>query len=759
MSVICRKDTSGAGLLGGSTAGKHASTFSCFRRLNLFANRAGDVQNPCASGRYANKRQVLHCITSARQRTEMRLAQLQGGSAAVDRLREGQLRVCLSGIKTLENSISTNAIRWQDFGGFTGHAQDNRTLNWAPESAGFGEYHGWINYAIRGEDEHQEIVFESARADQPVTQSAQSRRANSFTARLSRFFKGTDGWDELGSGIGQTLPGIGQHLATSVILGVLAPFVYLGVVGMKEEMDECAASLKEIIEKQQDSRFRVAELLGLSCKMAGVPESGQVQMLLKVLAKRDDLSQEAFENCVYELVKQIQVAIDKQAAQVAYEATPYGLAAMSGMFGGMLAGTTAATMEVADAATSGSVAALGTLADVFGVVTAGLFIPSQLAMIVYGGKKAKEGQLVCHSLKKQRDALIYSKSQQRNGAAVFDAALRNNRRLRQYHHQGKVVYGRGIQISEAGMIVGGVMSLLGLGIAGIATLIPAALSTIGFAAYRIFQEHRLRKFTGNTDAGMLDDPASADFAKPKAIERLEKKYLQVTQDLAHAKIQSVLLRGLSRRRWCERMWRWLPTVLAQGRWSFFRRTSLATDILQTVSQSFATDVDYNRIPRMRAEHRAAELVRLAQRIFKWETKKLSNPKLIVTDIVADFATSGLLDILKNQMVRIELVDSEISERQLSNTNAARQRVIKLSGAELLQRVLRDPVSKASMTGAPITGTNHAEENTVPQFERLAYRDALLLAALRVKVTDDKDKLKRRRQAIFDRLALQTSTYT
>jgi hypothetical protein len=56
--------------------------------------------------------------------------------------------------------------------------------------------------------------------------------------RIGNFFKGTDGWDELGSGLGQTLPGVGEHIATLSMLGILTPAVWLGVKGMASEMDE-----------------------------------------------------------------------------------------------------------------------------------------------------------------------------------------------------------------------------------------------------------------------------------------------------------------------------------------------------------------------------------------------------------------------------------------------------------------------------------------------------------------------------------------
>lgn len=704
-----------------------ASLKSGFNNLNLFASK----------GPYANKGEVLACIESAEINTQQRLSTTP--LVATDMRQAGQ--ECLQGIKDLGRAVATDAVKWQNFGGFTGYAQDNLAVNWAPKTAGFNEYHGWIDYSKKG-DEAQETIFDSAKEALFSTKSAQSRGGNGITARLSRFFKGTDGWDELGSGIGQTLPGIGQHLATSVILGVLSPFVYLGVVGMKEEMDERKEALKAILDKDQDSKQKVIEMMALARSMLKIDENGQADALSKAAAQSD----KAFESLAYEQAHQIQLAADKQSARMAYEATPYGLAAMFGMFGGMLAGTTAATLEVADAATSASVAALGSLAEVFGALTAGLFIPAQLAMIVYGGRKAKEGELICQSLQKQSDAVSHLKIAHQNdperksnrGSALFDAALDNMQRLRKYHYQGKVVYGRGIQVSEAGMVAGGVMSLVGLGLAGIATLIPAALFTIGFAAYRIFQEDKLENFEGEKiedlalekENGELASDPSDDFDKPIALERLEKKHAQVTNDLAESKVHSLLLRSLTRKRWHERILSWLPDALKLGRWSFFRRTSLAKDVLQTMSGLYSKDPYIHGLMHISTEDKTAGLMEMARRVFKWSEKTQRHPHDMLADAVDALATSELLDNLKTRMVRVEIDDPGSSK--------GKQKVLKLSGAELLQRVLRDKRDK----GSP------AETGELEQC-----RDALMLAALSVKVKDDKFKLKGIRQAIFKRVVL------
>lgn len=703
---------------------------------------------------YADKAAVLNSILHAQTQTLKRLNALRADDTATDMRSFQILKPRLNAINDLHARIARDELNWERFGGFTGWDQMNLACNWVPPGAGFGQFQGWIDYQ---KTDHQEVSLAAAcegdLAPKSVTQALQSSHKKGWVSRISHFFKSTDGWDELGSGIGQTLPGIGQHLATTVILSVLAPFVYLGVKGMQAEMQEKAMELKQIIDAENESRVKVTQLLALAESLVGNMPAHTAFSDEALMS----LSEDTFNEIAYARAKTIQLTSDKMAANIAYEATPFGLAAMSGMFGGMVTGTIAAGVEVADAATKSTVSALGTLADVFSALTAGLFIPAQLAMIVYGGKKAKEGELLCQTLDRQAQAVKaletayihrHPNRQHRESrlespiqTEFFDAAIDNLNRLKQYHHQGKVVYGRGIQVSEGGMVAGGVMSLTGLGIPAIATLIPSAISTIAFAGHRIMQEYKLEKFLGKIHHENITNPlldAGPQQKKSGVFDHIEKqsgRYWHITEALADAKINSLVLRALSRKRWFARLFKWLPRMIASGRWSVWRRSSLASDVIRHMKTRFRRDEVLIDILKPKSQNASDVLVKMARRIMQ-NPEHMPDAAAALLVVVRDLAAHGQLDRLKQQKI-------QISVPQRANHAIAGFNQKKADAADLL-KVLLSP-------------DENAMRGIKPQ-ELSQWRDALLLNALRLKVKVDKNAYKAERQKIFSGIYLNALSH-
>ena len=499
------------------------------------------------------------------------------------------------------------------------------------------------------------------------------KKTSGFKKKLKKvgdFFKGTDGWDELGSGIGQTLPGIGQHIATLSVLSILTPFVYLGVKGMASEMDEAKENLHEIQETKKALLEKIQDIFKLKLDPnifnKGANNFENLTKTLKHYVNDKDFKEKAelFSEYANNLIQE-------KIAKTADDATPYGLTAMTGMLGGMVAATLRSGAEIASTAHP-TIHALETTALALEIATAGFFIPAQIAMIVYAGKKVDEGKIIQNKLEHDKESvkLLYhlndtqeltkdiknvvseykipidikealnklSDDNQNNNSTdeisksilnkisdiidknthntieisknFHDAIQDNLDRKLHYNKLGKIIYGKGLALSEAGMVAGG---LLGF-VPGInatiapAILVPSAVSTIGFAGLRIYAQNKEGKFTGEAHDHIHDGNIS--HAWQNTMKRMKNKFFgkkdththhheehhhhhthhayhhnpqksheeefnEFTKKLAEQKLNSLTLHALSSEKPEEK----LKKLVATGKKSFFRKTTLQKDVL------------------------------------------------------------------------------------------------------------------------------------------------------------------------------------
>lgn len=431
-------------------------------------------------------------------------------SFQADKIKRLTLRY--NALKNLKQSFETSD-RWRRFGGFTGWDELANDQAWSPTKCDYAQFNGWLEQ-VNESQQFREIMLDGSLSTTSIIHNVPEKKT--ALEKLEEFFKGTDGWDELGSAVGQTLPGIGQHIATFCILSVFTPAVWLGVKGMASELDEAKEKLASIMKAEISSEDKLRALFDWSNELIADDSSdSRYEQLSQQLSNKTGAD---FEQSALELAKYIRIKTDKKALKLADEATPWGLAAMTGMLGGITAGTFTAGLEIAAASNTplNGLEAIESLAGAFEIVTAGLFIPAQLAMIVYAGKKVSEGKAINEGLNKNIDDLkqafpqpldeppIEADAENRIDPKLTAAAEDNLHRLKKYNTRSKIVYGRGFQVCEGGMVVGGILGLAGQALASLAIMVPSALGTLFFAGFRIQQEWARGCYVGKPSGHIHD---------------------------------------------------------------------------------------------------------------------------------------------------------------------------------------------------------------------------------------------------------------
>ncbi|MDX1669811.1 MAG: hypothetical protein R3194_10355, partial [Limnobacter sp.] len=222
--------------------------------------------------------------------------------------------------------------------------------------------------------------------------SDSGRSAGRILNQAARFFQGTDGWDELGSSLGQILPGIGQHIATLSFLSVLSPAVYLGMKGMATEYEEAHASIHEAQMARQALVDQIVETFDLKID-PDIFKNGakSVRHFLKTLETHRKENPSRFEEKAKLLAEYSDALKHEKAAKIGYDAAPLGVYAMTGMFGGMVSALSTSALELAGGTKPG-IRGIETAATVGEALTAGLFIPAQVMMVAYGFMKYSQGR-------------------------------------------------------------------------------------------------------------------------------------------------------------------------------------------------------------------------------------------------------------------------------------------------------------------------------------------------------------------------------
>lgn len=355
------------------------------------------------------------------------------------------------------------------------------------------------NEAKKGSSNSLAISNSTNRASENNSVITTKKSESSVLNQAAHFFQGTDGWDELGSALGQILPGIGQHIATLSFLSVLSPAVYLGIKGMATEYEEAHASIHAATLAKQALIDKIIEVFDLKIDPDIFKDGAKsFKHFIKTLEKHKESNPSDFEKKAMLLTEYSDALKHENAAKIGYDAAPLGVFAMSGMFAGMMSAVSTSAIEIAQSANP-TIQGLEVAASAGEAVTSGIFIPAQAMMVAYSLMKYSQGQSEKAIKQFDKDQVNEFKNTEPEAFSsdFYEAIQDNLDRQIAYIHREKVVYGAGLAASETGMMTGTILGLTPASPVGLGILIPSALSTIGFAGLRIHAGNKQGKFTGH----------------------------------------------------------------------------------------------------------------------------------------------------------------------------------------------------------------------------------------------------------------------
>ncbi|MFT6388734.1 MAG: hypothetical protein ACJAUP_002117 [Cellvibrionaceae bacterium] len=526
----------------------------------------------------------------------------------------------------------------------------------------------------------------------PTAVQKSTKSDSSMLNKAAHFFQGTDGWDELGSSLGQILPGVGQHIATLSFLSVLAPAVYLGIKGMATEYEEAHASINEAKLAKQALIDKIIEVFDLKID-PDIFESGakSFKHFINTLEKHKESDPSIFEEKAKLLVEYSDALKHEKSTKIGYDAAPLGVYAMSSMFGGMISAVSTSAVEIAHSANP-TTQGLELAATVGEAVTSGIFIPAQAVMVAYSLMKYSEGQ--SEKAIKQFDKSQVSEFKSAEPEVIshnFYGAIQDNLdRQITYIHREKIIYGAGLAASETGMMTGTALGLTPATSVGLGILAPSALSTIGFAGLRIHTTSQKGKFTGHPHdhlhngnvanaikkstkhvwRRMTNTLRNSENKKPIPESKtdpdtcihkyssykmsdaeydnktIEGQFNDATERLADYKKTSILLESLEGKKSIDDM-------MVSGRKSFFRRTTIQKDVLVKMKEfglsgSSASCLKMRCLPEHQGNKYNVDLNDLDQdqlsQITKNKEEKISLLQALSLNIVLSDPTTLLKDL-------------------------------------------------------------------------------------------------------------------
>lgn len=662
--------------------------------------------------------------------------------------------------------------------------------------------------------------------------------------KTGNFFKGTDGWDELGSGIGQTLPGIGQHIATLSVLSILTPFVYLGVKGMASEMDEAKEDLHEIQNTKEKLLKKINDIFGLKISTEFFKNRiNNIKDIAEIL--KNHVTDEDFEAKAELFAQYAHNLVEEKTAKIANSATPYGLAGMTGMLGGMVVANLRSGAEIASTAQP-TIQALEIVALALEIATAGMFMPAQIAMMIYAGKIVEQGKVIRKKLNHDKkamellkpDAIILKEMKKKlisfekealaelekaslhpeesfedaketlqnshlkisedfytgiilkemkekltaeekavlaqlgqppiheeenfkdapetlqnpplNISENFYNAIQDNLDRKLYYNKlGKIIYGRGLAISEAGMVVGGILGFIPLAqIAAPAVLVPSAVSTIGCASLRIYAQKQEGKFTGDIHDHIHDGSISHAWKdtfkgigkgiKNKLFRKKdtdhhehhhhehnhhhhhdhgktyihdshkthEEEFNNSTKELAKQKLNSLALYALSSDNPQEK----LKKMVKTGKKSFFKGTTLQKDVIAEMQDIYKNESEWynNNLTKIGIPKAVAEQIPSNQDIPECLIDRMACAKdlrkflanlldiSLKTDLEQNIAIKKLIENIINKKFKIDdekqpLYDKDLLNKKLSEEINQKLEDI-LNNRKILKRLCKGAIS-------------------------------------------------------------------
>ncbi len=317
----------------------------------------------------------------------------------------------------------------------------------------------------------------------------------SFFNRLADQIKSVDGIDETAHLLGQILPGLAGPIATASILTFATPLVWLGVVGMRHEYQEAKEQFDEILQAEISTKEKLYNLAKLSLQQRK-HLAQNLGIEFEETQEIPELNEQFSDFEFAELIHKNQVAQNKRmilAISKKYGWT--GILGMSGMFAGMIPATAAASLEIADEITKGTVEALESAASIFEMVAGSFFLVGQVAMAVYAGSRAVQGKKGIAALK--NNAEIFQKHattiKPKNKEHIEQIIAKQS----QFIHNHSVRYGKLTVAGQVFMSSGTIAGMTGVGLPVAASLLAVgAPLTIQPAISRIIWQEKESKFSG-----------------------------------------------------------------------------------------------------------------------------------------------------------------------------------------------------------------------------------------------------------------------
>ena len=372
--------------------------------------------------------------------------------------------------------------------------EDNNEVVWNPILKGIG---------ANSRSHDQQNDDEDVESDNPILRSL---------SNISSKIKSVDGIDEMANLAGQILPGIAAPIATSTILIAATPFVWLGVIGMKEEYEEAKDEFEKIIGRTSNIEDKFVDLIDFTrTYQRTLKDKFNVdldELNLENISRNAELESldrgEEYIRFVENIVDHLSLNNKKIIGELGKKYGWTGFVGMSGMFAGMLPASASAVLEVINEIQSSAILLSTSMAL---QLTAGAcFIPGQAFMGVYAYNRKKQGLI-------SQDILLSVKDTFKAGSKDMLADdMRDNveqfiDKLITYNNKHSIEYGDLTMAGQAFMIAGSACSMTGVGLLAAGPLfgVGAPLTIYG-AIQRIYYDGAEEGFKGeNEDVEFLEE--------------------------------------------------------------------------------------------------------------------------------------------------------------------------------------------------------------------------------------------------------------
>ncbi len=424
--------------------------------------------------------------------------------------------------------------------------------------------------------------------------------------KFGKKLRSLDGADELAQALGQILPGIAGPIATASVLAVATPFVFMGLLGMKEEYLEARKEYDEILARKMDTKEKLRLLSAKSEEWRQILSQklnlGKADK--KQTGKRNlsgfDLKGQQLDEFAYHMVESEVLRNEEFVARIGRKYGWTGIVGMGGMFVGMLPAIGSATIGILKEA-GVTTEALVSAADVLTTISGSAFLVGQVAMSAYAANKTRQGVAIKKLLKSHKEVLNkfganeIAPETKKALNEILDRSLHLNKRA-------NIQYGGATVVGQGFMAAGTIASLSGAGSAvGIPLVAIGAPITVGAALGRIVYNAKEEKFKGEEfdysrkrkEQTSLLQMILAD--KDTVISNLERDFKYSSRQLAYLKLYSLMNHLTNDRKYKnyspEQKLQRLEKIVQSGKISWKRRTSLRGDVMEMVSEIFTSNRD------------------------------------------------------------------------------------------------------------------------------------------------------------------------